>query len=342
MEDPDYILAVENLHTHFSLGKRTLKAVDGASLRVRRGSTLGLVGESGCGKSVMAHSVIQVLPPSARISGGRALFHSLGDETVDLLGCKKTSRRLRELRGGKISMIFQDPMSSLNPVYRIGYQIAENIRAHERVSAREARDRAVHMLELLSIPQAGRRINDYPHQFSGGMKQRVMIAMGLVCNPELLIADEPTTALDVTIQAQILDLLQNMRERFGFTVILITHNIGIVADLAEDIAVMYMGKIVESGAKEDIFLRPAHPYTRALLKSVPVLGNGGKTLLEPIRGNTPDPSEMPPGCAFAPRCDYAFEACSRPPPEADLGGGHRARCFRSVGTIGSIGGSPHG
>jgi oligopeptide/dipeptide ABC transporter ATP-binding protein len=335
MDKPDYILSIENLHTQFIVGKRFVKAVDGVSLNVRRGSTLGLVGESGCGKSVSAHSIMQLLPKAGQISEGKVIFRSRDREAVDLLTYKKTDRRLRELRGKNISMIFQDPMSSLNPVYRVGDQIIENIRAHEKVSVREARDRAVKMLETLSIPQADKRIYDYPHQFSGGMKQRVMIAMGLICNPELLIADEPTTALDVTIQAQILELIQNTQKSFGFTVIIITHNMGIVAEAADDIAVMYMGKIVEYGSREDIFLRPSHPYTQALLKSVPVLGNGGKKLLEPIRGNTPDPSEMPSGCAFAPRCDYASDLCSRPPEDIDLGGGHRARCILCKG--GSIG-----
>jgi oligopeptide/dipeptide ABC transporter ATP-binding protein len=326
MDNPDYILSIEDLHTYFAVGKRTVKAVDGVSLKVRRGSTLGLVGESGCGKSVTAHSVMQLLPRTGGIQSGKIIFRPKEGEAADLLSYKKNSRRLRALRGKTISMIFQDPMSSLNPVYRVGDQIIENIRTHERVSMAEARERVVQILETLSIPQAAERMNDYPHQFSGGMKQRVMIAMGLVCGPELLIADEPTTALDVTIQAQILELIQSLQKRFGFTVILITHNMGIVADIADDVAVMYMGKIVESGSKEDIFLRPSHPYTQALLRSVPVLGNGGKKLLEPIRGNTPDPSEMPPGCAFAPRCDYAWDRCSRQPPETDLGGGHLVRC----------------
>ncbi|MDR2376287.1 MAG: ABC transporter ATP-binding protein [Treponema sp.] len=326
MNNPDCVLSIENLHTSFAVGKRSVKAVDGVSLEVRRGTTLGLVGESGCGKSVTAHSIMQLLPRAGSIQSGRIIFRPGKGEAADLLSYKKTDRRLRAIRGKKISMIFQDPMSSLNPVYRIGDQIIENIRTHEKVSVKEARKRVVHILETLSIPRAAERINDYPHQFSGGMKQRVMIAMGLICNPELLIADEPTTALDVTIQAQILELIQNLQKRLNFTVILITHNMGIVADIADDVAVMYMGKIVESGSKEDIFLRPSHPYTQALLRSVPVLGNGGKKLLEPIRGNTPDPSDLPPGCAFAPRCDYAQENCSRPPPEKNLGDRHRVRC----------------
>jgi oligopeptide/dipeptide ABC transporter ATP-binding protein len=329
--DGGTVLSVEDLHTRFLVGKRSVMAVDGVSLNVRRGKTLGLVGESGCGKSVTAHSIMRLLPRSGRIPSGRIVFRPKDGEPLDLLAYKRTSWRLRAIRGRQISMIFQDPMSSLNPVYRVGDQIIENIRAHERVSMADARERAARMLETLAIPRARERMKDYPHQFSGGMKQRVMIAMGLICGPELLIADEPTTALDVTIQAQILELIQSLQRRLGFTVILITHNMGIVADVADDIAVMYMGKIVESGSKEDIFLRPAHPYTRALLKSVPVLGNQGKKLLEPIRGQTPDPSDLPPGCAFAPRCDFAREDCVQPPGERNLGDGHRVRCFHPEG-----------
>lgn len=327
----DYILSIKNLHTSFTVGKRTVRAVEGVSLNVRRGKTLGLVGESGCGKSVTAHSIMQLLPRAGNIHKGEIIFRPNDGEEINLLAYKKTDPRLRSIRGKKISMIFQDPMSSLNPVYSIGDQVIENIRTHERTSKAEARERVVKMLETLSIPRARERMKDYPHQFSGGMKQRVMIAMGLICGPELLIADEPTTALDVTIQAQILELISEQQKRLGFTVILITHNMGIVADAADDIAVMYMGKIVECGSKEDIFLRASHPYTKALLNSVPVLGNQGKKTLEPIRGNTPDPSEMPPGCAFAPRCDFCKDACSAMPPETDLGDGHKVRCFLHAG-----------
>ena len=228
-------------------------------------------------------------------------------------------------------MIFQDPLASLNPVYRIGDQIVENIRQHNRVPKEAAMKRTVEMLKQLSIPQAEKRVLDYPHQFSGGMKQRVMIAMGLINDPELLIADEPTTALDVTIQAQILELMQDLQKKLGFTIIIITHNMGIVADMADDIAVMYMGKIVEFGSKREIFLNPAHPYTKALLKSVPVLGSGSNSRLEPIRGNTPDPSEMPEGCTFAPRCDFAMDICKTDPPNFDVGGGHMSRCWLCKG-----------
>ncbi len=321
------ILSIRNLKTHFHVRRRVVRAVDGVTLDVRTGKTLGLVGESGCGKSVTAHSIMRLLPKTARVPEGEVFFSPPGRTPVDLLRLKPSGREMRAIRGKDISMIFQDPMSSLNPVYRVGEQIIENILEHERVSRDEAMERALAMLRRLSIPSAEKRIREYPHQFSGGMKQRVMIAMGLICNPALLIADEPTTALDVTIQAQILELMQELQAQLNFTIIIITHNMGIVADMSDDIAVMYMGKIVEFGTKEDIFLRPGHPYTKALLKSVPVLGNGGRDLLEPIRGNTPDPSEMPEGCAFAPRCDDASSACAAPPPYVDIGSGHFVRCI---------------
>ena len=327
----DYILEIKDLYTQFIVGRRTVKAVDGVTLNIRRGKTLGLVGESGCGKSVTAHSIMKLLPKAGRIPKGEIIFNPRQGDSFDIVKLPNNGRRLRALRGKDISMIFQSPMSSLNPVYRIGDQIVENIQAHERISKKEALARAVKMLELLGIPQAEERVKDYPHQFSGGMKQRVMIAMGMVCNPEILIADEPTTALDVTIQAQILELMQKVQKESGVTIIMITHNMGIVAEMADDIAVMYMGKIVESGTKEDIFLRPAHPYTRALLKSVPVLGIGGDERLLPIRGNTPDPSEMPEGCAFHERCDFASEECLKQPPNVEVGPGHCARCWKCKG-----------
>lgn len=326
----DYILQIENLKTQFVVGKRIVKAVDGVTLNVRRGKTLGLVGESGCGKSVTAHSIMKLLPKAGRIPEGKIMLNLKNGESFDIVPLKNNSKRLRQLRGRDISMIFQSPMSSLNPVYRIGDQIIENIQAHEKVSREVALKRAIEMLQLLGIPQAEERVKDYPHQFSGGMKQRVMIAMGMICNPEILIADEPTTALDVTIQAQILKLMMKMQEEFGVTIIMITHNMGIVAEMADDIAVMYMGKVVESGTKEDIFLNPKHPYTAALLKSVPVLGIGGEERLIPIRGNTPDPSEMPEGCAFRDRCDYACEKCMQVPPNVEVSDGHYARCWNCL------------
>ncbi|NLE19210.1 MAG: ABC transporter ATP-binding protein [Clostridiales bacterium] len=330
-ENKDILLSIRNLKTHFHVRKRVIRAVDGVSLDVRAGKTLGLVGESGCGKSITAHTILRLLPKTARIKDGEIIFHSRKRQPVDLLKLQPSGKEMRGIRGNDISMIFQDPMSSLNPVYRIGDQIVESILEHENTTRAEAMERALEMLKRLSIPSAEKRIREYPHQFSGGMKQRVMIAMGLICNPELLIADEPTTALDVTIQAQILELMQELQRQLGFTIILITHNMGIVADVADDVAVMYMGKIMEFGSKEDVFLRPSHPYTRALLKSVPVLGNSGRDLLEPIRGSTPDPSDLPEGCSFAPRCDFAKPECGQAIPYVDVGNGHLVRCVLAEG-----------
>lgn len=330
-QNPDYILRIKDLHTQFIVGSRTVKAVDGVDLNVRRGKTLGLVGESGCGKSVTAHSIMKLLPKAGRIPCGEIMLSLKNGEEFDILKLRSNSKRLRQLRGRDISMIFQSPMSSLNPVYKVGDQIVEMVQSHEKCSKNEAMKRAVKMLSELGIPQAEERVKDYPHQFSGGMKQRVMIAMGMICHPEILIADEPTTALDVTIQAQILNLMLQVQEKYGITIIMITHNMGIVAQMADDIAVMYMGKIVESGTKEDIFLRPSHPYTRALLKSVPVLGIGGSERLVSIRGNTPDPSEMPEGCAFRDRCDFASEKCFETPPNVCLGDTHCVRCWNCGG-----------
>lgn len=322
----DSILKVEDLETSFDLGSRVVHAVNGVSFTVKKGKTLGVVGESGCGKSVTAHSILQLLPRLGKINEGQITYYG-GNEPVVLNKLERNGRKMRGIRGKEISMIFQDPMASLNPVYTIGNQICETLLQHERISKKEAIDRAVEMLSLLGIPSARGRLKDYPHQFSGGMKQRVMIAMAMVCNPKLLIADEPTTALDVTIQAQILELMKDVQKQYDTSVILITHNMGIVSDMADEVAVMYMGRIVEFGTVEQVLGSPRHPYTRALLRSVPVLGIGRNMRLETIRGSTPDPSEMPGGCAFAPRCDFATDRCSIVPPQTDEGQGHLVRCW---------------
>lgn len=328
--DHNLILKVENLHTEFDLGNRQVTAVNDVSFTVNKGKTLGIVGESGCGKSVTAHSIMQLLPRLGKIKSGTITYYA-DDEEIVLNQLAKNSKKMRSIRGKEISMIFQDPMASLNPVYTIGNQICENLMQHENISRKEAFDRAVEMLTQLGIPMAASRMKDYPHQFSGGMKQRVMIAMAMVCNPKLLIADEPTTALDVTIQAQILELMKEIQQKFGTSIILITHNMGIVSDMADEIAVMYMGKIVEFGTVHQVLGAPRHPYTKALLKSVPVLGVGKKKRLETIRGSTPDPSNMPKGCAFEPRCDSATEACKNVPPVVDLGEDHMVRCWNIEG-----------
>ncbi|MBP1991062.1 ABC transporter ATP-binding protein [Paenibacillus eucommiae] len=325
-EQHDLILKVEELKTSFDLGSRVVNAVNGVSFTVKKGKTLGVVGESGCGKSVTAHSILQLLPRLGKINAGQITYY--GEEKAVVLNqLERNGRKMRSIRGKEISMIFQDPMASLNPVYTIGNQLCEPLLHHESISKKEAVDRAVEMLSLLGIPSALTRLKDYPHQFSGGMKQRVMIAMAMVCNPKLLIADEPTTALDVTIQAQILELMKNVQKQFNTSVILITHNMGVVSDMADEVVVMYMGKIVEFGTVEQVLSCPQHPYTRALLRSVPVLGIGRSNRLETIRGNTPDPSEIPEGCAFAPRCDFATDQCRTAPSQTDEGQGHLVRCW---------------
>ncbi|KIL40349.1 peptide ABC transporter ATP-binding protein [Gordoniibacillus kamchatkensis] len=330
--ESDLILKVDNLQTQFHLSRRVVKAVNGVSFQMKRGRTLGVVGESGCGKSVTAHSIVQLLPKMGRIVDGSITYYS-SNGAVELSKLKRNGSEMRAIRGKEIGMIFQDPMASLNPVFTIGHQIAENITQHEKISRAAAMERAVEMLTMLGIPQASTRIKDYPHQFSGGMKQRAMIALAMVCNPKLLIADEPTTALDVTIQAQILELMKEMQHKYGTSIILITHNMGIVADMADDIAVMYMGRIVEFGTVRQVLGSPRHPYTRALLQSVPVLGIAKGERLKTIRGSTPDPSDMPEGCEFAPRCDFATKQCKTVPADTDLGGGHRVRCWNCMGGL---------
>lgn len=326
------VLKVENLKTEFKVGKKTVHAVNGVSFELRRGTTLGIVGESGCGKSVTAHSIMQLLPKNGRIAGGSVLYNDADGREQVLSDYQSQGRQMRAVRGKDIAMIFQDPMSSLDPVYSIGAQIAENLHKHEKVTKQEATERIIRMLEDLDIPIPEQRYKEYPYQFSGGMKQRVMIAMAMICNPNVLIADEPTTALDVTIQAQILALMKRLQEEFGTSIILITHNMGIVAESCDDVAVMYMGHIVEFGSIEQVFNNPMHPYTRGLLKAVPVLGIGKDKKLGSIRGSTPDASEQFTGCEFEPRCDYCCEKCrQQQPQERELEDGHRVRCWLYAG-----------
>jgi oligopeptide/dipeptide ABC transporter ATP-binding protein len=307
------LLEVENLRTSFQTERGSLRAVDGVDLQIRRGTTLGVVGESGSGKSVTALSIMRLVEPPGWIDrASRITFE--GRE----LGTLPESR-MEDIRGNEISMIFQEPMTSLNPVFTIGDQITEAIRTHERVRQKEALDRAVETLDLVGIPLARRRVRDYPHQMSGGMRQRVMIAMALSCNPKLLIADEPTTALDVTIQAQILELMKDLRDRLEMSIMLITHDLGVVAEMADDVVVMYAGRVVERGPVGDVFRSPQHPYTEALLHSIPMLGMTQAEPLRVIRGTVPSPLEWPTGCRFRPRCEYAFEKCIEDPPLFDLG-----------------------
>ena len=328
--EEDRILKVEHLRTQFKVDKNTVYAVNDVSFELGRGQTLGIVGESGCGKSVTAHSIIQLLPPNGRIVDGKIeyLANSSG-QSVRLSDLGKNSPEMRKIRGKDIAMIFQDPMTSLNPVYSIGSQIAESLAIHEKgLSARQRRQKIIAMLEELGIPIPEKRIDEYPHQFSGGMKQRVMIAIAMICNPNILIADEPTTALDVTIQAQILRLMKELQKKHGTSIIFITHNIGIVAENCDSIAVMYMGRIVESGTKRQIFKNPKHPYTKALMEAVPVLGHDRADKLQSIPGNTPDASIPFDHCEFEPRCTAKCERClSCLPADTQVEPGHIVRCI---------------
>ena len=298
---------MRNLRTWFHTQAGVVRAVDGVDLEISAGKTLGVVGESGSGKSVTALSIMRLIDAPGRIEDGSLIDFQDDEKAHDLAHMDEDE--LQAIRGNEISMIFQEPMTSLNPVFTVGDQIVESVQIHERVGGREARDRAVEMLRLVGIPSPERRVGEYPHQMSGGMRQRVMIAMALVCNPKLLIADEPTTALDVTIQAQILELMQGLQARLGMAIILITHDLGVVAEVADDVAVMYAGRVVERGTADAMFQSPQHPYTEALLHSIPVLGMTQAEPLKVIRGMVPSPLNWPRGCRFASRCDYAFDRC---------------------------------
>lgn len=322
MSDP--LITIEDLKTHFFTEEGVVPAVDGISLSVPKGKTLGLVGESGCGKSVTALSIIRLISPPGKIVGGKITMHD-GDEPVVLT--ELTEKEMRQLRGSSISMIFQEPMTSLNPVFTIGAQIAEAIILHQDVSAREASDRAIEMLRKVKIPAPEQRIKDYPHQFSGGMRQRAMIAMALACNPTLLIADEPTTALDVTIQAQILDLLRELQAETGMSILIITHDLGIIAEMADEVAVMYASKVVERAPVAELFSNPRHPYTHGLFDSRPEPGTPKDQRLTTIEGMVPSPLHFPAGCKFHPRCQFAEEQCSNDEPElAKIAEDHITRC----------------
>ncbi len=319
----EHLLEIRGLKTHFATDDGMVRAVDGVDLTIDSGETLGVVGESGCGKTVTALSVLKLIAmPPGQIVGGEILWRGR-----DLVGCSK--QEMRRIRTSEIGIVFQEPMTSLNPVYTVGEQIAEAVRAHEKLGRRTARDKAVEMLRLVRIPNPERRVRDYPHQFSGGMRQRVMIAMALSCNPKLLIADEPTTALDVTIQAQILELLLEMKSRLGMAVMLITHAMGVVAETAQRVAVMYAGKVVEEAPVGELFARPRHPYTQGLIRSIPRLDRADrKVRLEAIPGVVPSLLDLAPGCRFAPRCRFAMAACTRATPALrEVGPGHNVACI---------------
>ncbi|QRM31626.1 ABC transporter ATP-binding protein [Microvirga sp. VF16] len=327
----DTVLKVSDLRTHFELGSRVAKSVDGVSFDVKRGETVAVVGESGSGKSVTSLSIMRLLSSPGRIVGGNILYRTSQGQVIDIATLPE--RKMRAIRGREIAMIFQEPMTSLNPLYTVGDQIVEMIRLHEPVSAAEARQRAKQMLELVEIPAADRRLDEYPHQMSGGMRQRVMIALALSCNPNLLIADEPTTALDVTIQAQILDLLRRLQREIGMSILFITHNLGVVAEIAHDVVVMYTGRVVEKSPVASLFAHQKHPYTRGLLSCIPNASRdrsatGERLRLNPIPGNVPSVTALPPGCSFAPRCSYRIPHCDEAPPLMTAGPSHLSRCWR--------------
>jgi len=319
-----HLIEIRNLKTYFDVRGGILKAVDDVSFTIEAGETLGLVGESGCGKTVTANSIMRLVPiPPGRIAGGEILF-----EGIDIL--KLSTSEMRKVRGSKISMIFQEPMTSLNPVFTVGDQVAEVISLHERFSQREIQDRVIEAFRLVRIPAPESRIKEYPHQMSGGMRQRVIIAMALACNPKLMIADEPSTALDVTIQAQILDLMNRLKEETGASILFITHDLGVIAEMAQRVAVMYAGKIMEGADVDTLFNEPKHPYTIGLMGSIPVLGIGKKEKrLSTIPGVVPSLFKLPQGCLFHERCSVAQTECDQlEPPMIDLGNGHIVRCHK--------------
>ena len=320
MPDTSALLEVKDLRTSFPGEQGEVRAVDGVSLRLERGRTLGIVGESGCGKSVTALSIMGLVPSPGRVASGQVFLD--GENLLEV-----APSRLRDLRGDQLSMIFQEPMTSLNPAFPVGDQIAEALVRHRRLSPREAEAQAIEMLRRVRIPSPETRANDYPHQLSGGMRQRVMIAMALACNPKLLIADEPTTALDVTIQAQIIDLMRALRAELGTAIILITHDLGVIAELADDVIVMYAGQVIERCSVERLFAEPQHPYTIGLLGSIPRL-DLAQERLSAIEGFVPDAAAFPAGCRFHPRCPFAVEKCRQSlPPLLDVGKDHQAACW---------------
>ena len=322
------LIEVKNLTTSFHLDDGVIVAVDDVSFNIEPDKTIGIVGESGCGKSVTALSIMRLIQsPPGRIEAGQICFHR-EKQIVDLIKLDPSGPEIRSIRGNEIAMIFQEPMTSLNPVYTIGNQIMEAIMLHQRLSKRNARDKTLAMLEAVGIPSPGARIREYPHQLSGGMRQRIMIAMALSCNPSLLIADEPTTALDVTIQAQVLALMNELRRQFNTAIMFITHDLGVIAHMADDVMVMYLGKVVESGSVRQIFRDPLHPYTKGLMRSIPSLAATRKQRLIPISGVVPDLYDIPAGCGFEPRCSAAKKVCkTRVPLLRPVQEGHLVACW---------------
>ena len=334
-ENKDIVLDVKKLNTSFVSDGKEVRIVKDVTFQLKRGKTLAIVGESGCGKSVTVHSIVKLLPKNALFHADSVVYRRLNDKTgevteFDLSKIESQSKEMRSLRGADLGMVFQDPMSSLNPVYRVGDQVAEALMEHNKgLKKKEALEKVLDMFRRLGIPDPESRLMDYPHQFSGGMKQRVVIAIAMINNPEIIIADEPTTALDVTIQAQIMELMKELQNNYGKSIILITHNMGLVAEQADEVCVMYMGRIVEFGTLEQIFEHPSHPYTQALLRSVPVLGLADDQKLETIPGATPNPASLGAGCEFADRCPECSEKCKQKDvPAFEVEPGHRVRCVK--------------
>ncbi|MGQ9552639.1 MAG: ABC transporter ATP-binding protein [Anaerolineae bacterium] len=333
------LLEVKDLRTYFFLDEGVVKAVDGTSFELKRGHTVGVLGESGCGKSVTGLSILRIVQPPGRIVGGEILYHrapkgrGVGVEVTNLVQLNPYGEEMRSIRGGEIAMVFQEPMTSLDPMYTISDQIVEAIVVHQEVDKRAAKELAVEMLDRVRMPQPRQVADRYPHQLSGGMRQRAMIAMVLSCNPSLLIADEPTTALDVTTEAQILTLMRDLQEDLGMAIMYITHNLGVIAEMAEDVVVMYMGKVVEQADVNTIFYDARHPYTQALLRSIPRIGRRSRVRLESIEGMVPDPYNIPPGCTFHTRCrSHRPGVCDAEEPSlVDIGGGHLVSCLHCAG-----------
>ncbi len=333
----DLLIEVDNLKTYFFLDEGTVRAIDGVEFDIKRGRTLGVVGESGCGKSVTGQSILRIVPSPGKIVEGTIMFHryakgngaSQTESVVDLAQLDPTGDEIRAIRGAEIALIFQEPMTSFSPVHTIGNQIMEAILLHQEVSENEAREIAIDMLRHCGLPRADDVINRYPWELSGGMRQRSMIAMALSCQPSLLIADEPTTALDVTTEAQILALMRGLQEEMGMAIMYITHNLGVIAEMAEDVIVMYLGKVVERATVDDIFHDPKHPYTKALLRSIPKIGRRSRVRLDTIKGMVPDPYNIPPGCTFHPRCpSFMPGVCNVTEPQlVDVGNGHLVSCL---------------
>jgi peptide/nickel transport system ATP-binding protein len=332
------LLEIKNLKTYFKMPEGLVRAVDGVSFDVVRGKTLGVVGESGCGKSITSQSILRIVPTPGKIIEGQILYYreapkenggsSVSIEVIDITKLDPMGQAILDIRGAEIAMIFQEPMTSLSLVYTIGAQIIETIQLHQKVNKEEARKRAIQMLQLVGLPQPQKNIDEYPFRLSGGMRQRAMIAMALCCNPHLLIADEPTTALDVTTQAQILELLQSLRQSQGMSIMYITHDLGVIAEIADDVVVMYLGHVVEDTDVDTVFNNPMHPYTQALLKSIPKIGFRSRERLEPIEGSIPNPYSVIPGCSFHPRCPFIIKGrCNAIAPQlVEVEPGHRVSC----------------